>query len=150
MLFPKEIFDHILSYVITPVPIKIGKTYYVSCVTVHGNPIFLKIKVERILEFLHQTSMQCTITRFLFEETYQDGWHFLSEGEYVKIHYWKRYNAYIFELRRYGMVTLNVCSRHTTDEAKAINILVSRLNRYSDWFTPVDRYSQANGFQIVP
>lgn len=151
MLFPKDIFDHILSYLITPVSFKPGETYYVSYLNVWFEPVFLKIKIERILDHLQYPSIECSLNSYIFDKTYQDGWAYLGYRNYVRLYYWKEYNAFRIEFRMPGSSTpIILCSRHSTDEAKAINILVSRLNRYSDWFEPVESYCRAKGIAISP
>jgi hypothetical protein len=151
MLFPKEIFDYILSFIITPVPFKIGETYYVSYLNVWFEPVFFKIKIERVLEYIQYSSVQCIQTSYIFDKTYNDGWDVLGYRNYKRIHFWKENNAFKIEITMPdSSKPIILCSRHSTDEAKAINILVSRLNRYSDWFEPVERYCKAKGIAILP
>jgi hypothetical protein len=142
MLFPQEIFDIILSYLITPVPFKVGSTYYVSYLGFVGNPNLDKIKIESIFTQDNETFVNYILTSFIFYNT-NPTW---SD---IQLRYTNKktllYNTFnMFYIRVHSSITRPMpgalYSRNTTDEAKAFEILLSRLDENSEWITPIIHY----------
>ena len=155
MLFPNDIFKHILSYITTPMPFKEGHTYYVSYTNVWGRPHFEKIEITQICTYYLYDHASALIRflkipfRFDTRDWDESNVEYGSSYQYLNKLY-RMYSILITpELPALGIRrSIVLYSKHTTDEKKAFSILVSRLNRYSDWFVCVKEYCDKHGILL--
>lgn len=150
MLFPQEIFDNILSYLMTPVPFKTGKTYYVSYLGFVGNPQLDKIEIDRVFTQDNETFINYKITSFMFITPSTMNWCSM------RLEYVKRatlYNPYNMFYLRVNSSLPNplpgaLYSRNTTNEARAFEILLSRLDENSEWFSHIVNYCASQNIHL--
>jgi len=153
--FPQVIFDNILSFIITPPTLKEIKTYYISYIDVWFRPRLEKIEIIKIHTYYHnRPNPYCKVSYSITPFSFDIGdWEDTDYGYYTDLYYIKKYNMFAIEIHNCSIVcgrmkSIELCSRNTTNEATAFNILISRINRYSEYFTPVLNYCEKNNIII--
>ena len=155
MYFPKDIFDIILSFLITPPPLKESNTYYVSYTDAWFRPKFEKIEIIKIYYYYYNrpnlyTTVNFSITPFSFE---LGDWMDTDYGYYTDMYYDKKYNMFSIELHSSSiacgrMKPISLCSRHSTNETTAFNMLISKINRCSEYIPSVLEYCEKKRIPI--
>jgi hypothetical protein len=150
--FSTEIVDYILEYLYTPIPFRIGSTYYISFMDVWGTPHFEKYTIDKIMS----TSLATIIysTKHVFVSTFNGAvWEkqFSFLGSHLQME--EKYNMYYFTLLVKSIMLgiphpIILYSGHTTDEAKACRIMAQRLNRYTEFHNTFYQYCQTHHINL--